>query len=146
MPRDADRLHAEIEELFADLWRVPRFSGLRRGFRPPVDCFRTDDPPELRIVVELAGVEASGIELLAIGQERSVRLIDDVVGDDRLLALVTVKNLDPEVPGWDDLCDVGVAAVVHKLIRVPDGTLRILVQGVRRIALVDRIRDDPYLV
>src|SRR5438067_13640821 len=66
---------------------------------------------------------------LAIGQERSVRLIDEVVGDDRLLALVTVSNLDPEVPGWDDLYEVGVAAVVHKLIRVPDGTLRILVQG-----------------
>ena len=69
MPRDADRLHDEIEELFADLWRVPRFSGLRRGFRPPVDCFRTDDPAELRIVVELAGVEASEIELVALDRE-----------------------------------------------------------------------------
>ena len=68
-----DRLHDEIEELFADLWRVPRFSGLRRGFRPPVDCFRTDDPPELTIVVEVAGVEADGIELVALDRELVVR-------------------------------------------------------------------------
>jgi ATP-dependent Lon protease len=83
---------------------------------------------------------------LAIGQERSIRLIDDVVGGDRLLALVTVRDDDAETPGWDDLYEVGTAAVVHKMIRVPDGTLRILVQGVRRIRLERRVGDDPYLV
>ena len=66
---------------------------------------------------------------LAIGQERSIKLVDDVVSGDRMLALVTVKNEEAEPPGWDDLYDVGTAAIVHKLIRVPDGTLRILVQG-----------------
>ena len=48
MPRrDIDRLQGEIEELFADLWQVPRFARPRQGFRPQVDCYRTDDPPEL---------------------------------------------------------------------------------------------------
>jgi ATP-dependent Lon protease len=83
---------------------------------------------------------------LAIGQERSIKLVDDAVSGDRMLALVTVKNEEPEVPGWDDLYEIGTAAIVHKLIRVPDGTLRILVQGVRRIRLDRRISDDPYLV
>jgi ATP-dependent Lon protease len=83
---------------------------------------------------------------LAIGQERSVKLIDDVVARDRLLALVSVKNTDVEQPGWDDLYDVGTAAIVHKLVKVPDGTLRILVQGIERIRLDERIQDDPYLV
>ncbi|HEX2495214.1 MAG TPA: LON peptidase substrate-binding domain-containing protein, partial [Gaiellaceae bacterium] len=83
---------------------------------------------------------------LAIGQERSIKLIDDVAAGDRLLALVTVRSPDVEQPGWDDLYDVGTAAVVHKLIKVPDGTLRILVQGVDRIRLVSRVEDDPYLV
>ena len=46
-----------------------------------------------------------------------------------------VKDADVETPGWDDLYEVGTAAVVHKMIRVPDGTLRILVQGIRRIRL-----------
>ncbi len=83
---------------------------------------------------------------LAIGQERSIKLVDDVVSGDRMLALVTVEDEEIESPGWDDLYDVGTAAVVHKLIRVPDGTLRILVQGIRRIKLDKRISDDPYLV
>src|SRR5436190_18523945 len=83
---------------------------------------------------------------LAIGQERSVRLIDDVVGGDRLLALVTVRNDDVETPSWDDIYEVGTAAVVHKMIRVPDGTLRILVQGIRRVKLERRVLEDPYLV
>ena len=83
---------------------------------------------------------------LAIGQERSIRLIDDVVGGDRLLALLTVKNDAAETPDWDDLYDVGTAAVVHKMIRVPDGTLRILVQGIRRVRLERRVLDDPYLM
>jgi ATP-dependent Lon protease len=83
---------------------------------------------------------------LAIGQERSIALVDDVVGGERLLALVTVRDADVETPGWDDLYSIGTAAMVHKMIRVPDGTLRILVQGLRRIQLEEPVTDEPYLV
>jgi ATP-dependent Lon protease len=83
---------------------------------------------------------------LAIGQERSIKLVEDVVSGDRMLALVTVKNPEAEQPGWDDLYEVGTAAVIHKMIKVPDGTLRILVQGVKRIKLERKLQDDPYLV
>ncbi len=83
---------------------------------------------------------------LAIGQERSVRLIDDVVAGDRLLALVTAKNGSIEAPGWEDIYDIGTVALVHKMIKVPDGTLRILVQGIERIKLEHRLDIDPYLL
>ena len=83
---------------------------------------------------------------LAIGQERSVKLVDDVIAGNRLLALFTVRNEEADEPGWDDLYETGTAAVIHKMIRVPDGTLRILVQGVGRIRLEQRFQDDPYLV
>jgi ATP-dependent Lon protease len=83
---------------------------------------------------------------LAIGQERSIKLIEDAVDSERLLALVTVRNSEVEQPGWDDLFDVGTAAVIHKMIRVPDGTLRILAQGAQRVRLEERLNDDPYLV
>jgi ATP-dependent Lon protease len=83
---------------------------------------------------------------LAIGQERSIRLVDDVLEGNRVLALVTVKNEDVDQPGWDDLSEIGTAAIVHKMIRVPDGTMRILVQGVERIRLQRHVQDDPYLV
>jgi HSP20 family protein len=66
MPRrDVDKLQEEIEELFADLWQVPRFSGLRHGFRPNVDCFHTDDPHALTVVVELPGVDPGTVRLVA---------------------------------------------------------------------------------
>jgi HSP20 family protein len=62
--RDIDKLHEEIEELFADLWQVPRFAGTRRGFRPNVDSFHTDEPHELTVVIELPGVEPDSLELV----------------------------------------------------------------------------------
>ena len=83
---------------------------------------------------------------LAIGQERSVRLVDDVVAGNRLLALVASKDAETEQPGWDDLHEIGTAAVVQKMIRVPDGSLRILVQGIRRIRLIDKLHEEPYLL
>jgi HSP20 family protein len=62
--RNMDELQNEIQELFADLWQVPRFSGLRAGFRPQIDCYRTADPPELVVLVELPGVDPASIELV----------------------------------------------------------------------------------
>jgi HSP20 family protein len=63
--REVDKLQEEIEELFADLWQVPRFSGLRHGFRPNVDCFHTDDPHALTVVVELPGVDPQSVRVVA---------------------------------------------------------------------------------
>jgi ATP-dependent Lon protease len=83
---------------------------------------------------------------LAIGQERSIKLIEDVVSGERTLALVAVRDPEIETPGWDDLYEVGTAARVHKMMRVPDGTLRILVTGAERIRLERRIQTEPYLV
>ena len=51
--RDIEHAAEEIEQLFADLWQVFPFSGLRRGFRPQIDCFRTENPPSLTVVVDL---------------------------------------------------------------------------------------------
>ena len=81
--RDVDKLQEEIEELFADLWQVPRFSGQRHGFRPNVDCFHTDEPHTLTVVVELPGVDA-----------QSVR----VVAGERLLVIAGERKR-PKVPG-----------------------------------------------
>jgi len=64
------RLHEEIEELFADLWQVPRFAGLHRGFRPNVDSFLTEDPRELTVVVDLPGVDPASLKVVA--QERTL--------------------------------------------------------------------------
>jgi HSP20 family protein len=59
----------EIEQLFADLWQVFPFSrGLRRGYRPQVDVFRSDDPPALTVQIELPGVDPDDVQLIASPQ------------------------------------------------------------------------------
>jgi HSP20 family protein len=60
-----DRLRGEMEDLFADLWQVPRFTRRRGGFRPQIDCYRTERPPSLTVVVELSGVDPSKIRIYA---------------------------------------------------------------------------------
>jgi HSP20 family protein len=62
--RDIDKLHEEIEELFADLWQVPRFAGPRTGFRPNVDSYHTDEPHRLTVVIELPGVDPETISIV----------------------------------------------------------------------------------
>jgi HSP20 family protein len=65
--RDIERLQEELDELFESLWQRPRFAGHRLGFRPRVDTFVTDDPPELTIVVELAGVSPEDVHVAVAG-------------------------------------------------------------------------------
>jgi HSP20 family protein len=73
MPRrHIDRLQGEIEELFADLWQVPRFSGLRNGFRPAVDCFTTEEPPQLVVIACLPGVDPASVEIALAGRELTI--------------------------------------------------------------------------
>jgi HSP20 family protein len=64
--RDIDRLKSEMEELFADLCQVPRLVARRAGFRPALDVYRTDDPPVVTVVVELAGVDPAEVEAAVV--------------------------------------------------------------------------------
>jgi ATP-dependent Lon protease len=83
---------------------------------------------------------------LAVGQERSIKLVNDVLSGNRMLAMVASKDPENDKPGPDDLYDVGVAGTVARMMRVPDGTLRILVQGSERIRILDYISEQPFLV
>src|SRR5215210_122467 len=66
---------------------------------------------------------------LAIGQERSIRLVNDVLSGERMLAMVASKDPELDEPAPGDLYGIGVAGVVARMLKVPDGTIRILVQG-----------------
>ena len=51
-----------------ELWEVTRFSGVRRGFQPQCDCYRTDDPPALHLLLELPGVDPAAVQIVASGK------------------------------------------------------------------------------
>ena len=83
---------------------------------------------------------------LAVGQERSVELVNDALAHDRMLVLVASRNPELDTPGPDELYDVGVAGVIARMLKAPDGTLRILVQCGPRVKVTRWVRTEPYLV
>ncbi len=83
---------------------------------------------------------------LVVGQERSVKLVNDVLGGTRMLALVASRDPANERPGPDDIYRVGVAATIARMLRMPDGTLRVLVQCGERVRFGRFVATEPYLV
>ena len=83
---------------------------------------------------------------LTIGQPRSIRLVDDVVaGETRLVGLIASRDPDLETPEPKDLFAVGTVAMVHRLFRAPDNTIRLVVQGLARFRTNEYIQLEPYL-
>src|SRR3954471_18665698 len=83
---------------------------------------------------------------LAVGQERSIQLVNDVLAGNRMLVMVASKDPEQETPGPDSLYRVGVVGSVARMMKVPDGTLRILVQGGQRVHIDRWVRETPYIV
>jgi ATP-dependent Lon protease len=83
---------------------------------------------------------------LAVGQERSIELVNDVLAGNRMLVMAAAKDPEVETPGPADIHRVGVVGVVARMIKVPDGSLRILVQGSQRVRLTAWEEGRPYLV
>jgi ATP-dependent Lon protease len=105
------------------------------------------DIPDVLPILPLRGVVVypqTGVPL-TIGQARSIRLVDDVVSGNRLVGLVASRDPELETPGPDQLYEVGTLATIHRLFRAPDGTIRLLVQGLSRIRIGEFIETEPYL-
>ncbi len=83
---------------------------------------------------------------LTIGVPRSVRLVDEAAAGSRLIGLVASKRPELDLPGPDDLYRYGTVALIQRLFRVPDGTMRIIVQGLVRFRLAAFVAQEPYLV
>ena len=83
---------------------------------------------------------------LAVGLERSMKLVNDVLSGERMLAMVASRDPELEEPGPDELYDVGVAGIVARMLKVPDGSIRILVQATQRIRIDEYVSTEPYLL
>jgi ATP-dependent Lon protease len=85
------------------------------------------------------------LQPLGIGQERSIRLIDDVMRGDRLVVLVAQKAAEIESAGPDDIFKIGTVARVGRMFRMPDNTIQIAVQGLERVEIGEFTQEKPYL-
>jgi ATP-dependent Lon protease len=82
---------------------------------------------------------------LAVGREASIRAVDHALSEERLLALVPQRDPAAEEPGPGDLAAVGTAAAIMRMLKLPDGRIRILAQGVSRIRLGNVTESDGIL-
>ncbi|MCH7589121.1 MAG: endopeptidase La [Chloroflexi bacterium] len=82
---------------------------------------------------------------LTIGQQRSISLVDDVMAGNRLLGMVASRDPELELPGPEDLHKVGTLGTIQRLFRTPDGTIRLIVQGLGRIEIEEFVALEPYL-
>ncbi len=107
---------------------------------------------ELAVPKELAVLPLKGVvvypltfQALNVGQPRSIQLVDDATVRKQMIGLVASRDAEIEEPGPDDVYDIGVAAAIHRMIKAPDGTIRLLVQGVERIRIDEWTGEEPYL-
>jgi ATP-dependent Lon protease len=103
--------------------------------------------PEVLAILPLRGVVVypQTVVPLTVGQPRSIRLVDDATVGERVIGLLTSRDPEQVSPGPADLFRVGTAAIVHRLFRAPDGTIRIVVQGLSRFRIVEFTEEEPYL-
>src|SRR5688572_14671522 len=83
---------------------------------------------------------------LNVGRPKSKALLDDVMPGEKMIGVVTQRNPDVEDPGFDDLHHVGVACMILKLFKLPDGNQSIIVHGLVRFRLKSIIRTEPYAI
>ena len=86
------------------------------------------------------------VQPLGVGQERSIHLIDEVMRGSRLVVLVAQKSAEIEQAGPDDIFKIGTVSRIARMIRMPDGTIQIIVQGLERVAIGEFTQEKPYLV
>ena len=125
------------------LYESKEFADSFNGMIDETDSVISDELP----VLPLRGVVVYPMMWLPlpIGQERSLRLVEDNLPGDRVIALVASQNDNVDEPSPDQINAVGTAAQVHRVLRTPDGTMRLLVQGLERIRIIEYVQEHPYL-
>ena len=114
---------------------------------------RSDDDENLNIpdilpVLPLKDVVVYpfAVQPLGVGQERSIRLIDDVMRGNRLVVLIAQKSAELDQAGPDDIFKIGTVSRVGRMFRMPDGTIQIAVQGLERVEIGEFTQEKPYLM
>ncbi|MCF4098590.1 endopeptidase La [Maritalea mediterranea] len=94
----------------------------------------------LRDIVAFPGM----IVPLFVGREKSVKALEEVMRDDKNILVVTQKNAQEDDPSPEDVFDVGTIASVLQLLKLPDGTVKVLIEGLSRASIEEFVRTDEY--
>src|SRR5256714_8080673 len=103
-------------------------------------------PPELPVVpLRDTVLFPNSFMPLAVAREASVRLIDEATSSGRMIGVFTQREASVEEPLLEDLYSIGTATHIHKMFKLPDGSLRLIVQGLARLRLESIVATQPYL-
>ncbi len=144
MPRTKRKPEPEVEETPAPF--EPELLGTEIPSLTDEDDKPLQVPSELNLLpLRDSVIYPMLIAPLSVGREASVQLIDDsVVGNNRIIGVVAQRNASLDSPGFDDVYDIGCAVIIRTLVKMPDAT-RLIVQGVSRFRIVERLQEQPYL-
>ena len=122
-----------------------------QGIVQPGDSGSDDDSHRIHVPEEASFLTMREVVVfpgmvvpLVVSGESSVKLVDDVTIGDKLLGVAAQRDSEVESPQPEDLFGVGTLAIVLKMLRIPDGTLRILIQGIARVRLDEFVQTEPY--
>ncbi len=103
-------------------------------------------PEELPILPLRNNVLFPGVVIpITVGRDKSIRLIQDANKGSKIIGVVAQKNFDEEEPEFKDLNKVGTVAQIIRLLKMPDGSSTVIIQGKRRFELTEPTQTEPYL-
>lgn len=107
---------------------------------------KIDIPDSLPILPVRNNVLFPGMVLpITVGRNKSIHLIKDAYREKQAIGVITQRNKDSEDPALTDLYEVGTMATIMKTLQMPDGSTTIIIQGQRRIKVLDLVQSEPYL-
>jgi ATP-dependent Lon protease len=83
---------------------------------------------------------------LFVGRDISIKAIDNALNSHRLILLLTQKDLSVETPGPDDLYHIGTVGMIMRMLKLPDGRVKILIQGLSKVKVINFSQTDPFLI
>ena len=103
-------------------------------------------PPDLPILSLRNNVLFPGVVIpITVGRDMSIKLVNDANKGDKIIGVVSQKNQEEESPTFDDLYKIGTIAQIIRLLRMPDESTTIIIQGKRRFEMIEQTQSDPYL-
>src|SRR5215210_4245377 len=129
------------------LMPMPSIEDIAEGLPQPNGAEEQVQVPETLPVLPLRDIVIYPFMIvpLFVSREKSIRAVDEALGENRMILLVSQKDLDKEEPGAEDLYRVGTVAVIMRMLKLPDGRTRILVQGLTRAHLESVEEGGEYL-
>jgi len=107
---------------------------------------RQDFPEELPILPLRNNVLFPGVVIpITVGRDKSIKLIQDSNKGNKIIGVVSQKNQDQESPNFNDLNTLGTVAQIVRLLKMPDGSSTVIIQGKRRFEIVTPIQTEPYM-